>query len=871
MKPQDNLYNFCNTCISRAAASARRNDVPMARAQLFEALDTLKILDSAEKSPERQSFYRAKALDLLDLATLLRTQGCSAEVLDIFADYAGQGFMEAPIRGISAELSEPDETIPDLSVADMDLPPVEQLIPQNPSQPAAPSEPAEQQPSAPVQPVSPAEPAAPPVSQEPVQPPVQPQPVQPEPPQSNAQGNAPQGAGSEPPANADNRDNAGHAPSQPNSPFGSYDASGVAMRPQRLKDFFGQPQAVNALKDPINKARLSGTALPHVLLFGSHGLGKTTLAKIIANEMGAGFVEINNARTLTAESAIKILSELKEGDVVFIDEVHNVQEHVASGVLYSAMEDFRVSLVQGKGKFTKTVVKELPHFTLIGATTEAGKLARPFHDRFRISCRLHPYSDEVLANIAENSFNKLGVSTTHDVAMDIARRSRSTPRIVNSYVSRIADKAIVRAAEQKGIVGKGSLDSIDKIRALNVVVTPELAREYFDESGVDSIGLRDGDRMLLNTIIKMFNGGPVGQENLAKALNESVNVISEEYESYLIKLGFINVLPSGRIAMPKAYRHLKLPVPQNVLNFEVEQNDLQSNVKQDKPVQPNGPQPPAQPPVAPQQDAPVRDAPHKQPQQDAPYDPAEYDVTLNNDHPERKSKVDMLLCMDGAQIVPDETLDERFPDLERTYESAAKNISTVHWHVGNRTRELYCDSKLERRFIAYISSCGYVKDIKTQCLTLEYQKVDGASSKQYYPDFFLLTSDGRVVIVEMKNITSMSNHLNMAKYSALERYARSHGYGYAEVGKDERNKCYMSVEQLRSRPVNTKLAEAIERTMASRQDGQGGYFDQADYDAFVAETKCDPLDVHTLLLNSKELKNVDRTGGLRIVRRDIDG
>lgn len=829
--PQQELYDFCTRRIQNAAKHALQKDLSTARTQLFDALDALKVLCNAEKNPDARAFYEAKAGDLLELVILLRTEGLSPSAVDRCTELAGADYM-------------------------------------SPSAPQAPNAQVNSQKDVPPQFTGGAYPSA---------------------------DNPSRGFGADvtktPPKKEeepkdifisdipfDDKNSGIYAPADGSLPSSDvpngqkfYDASGTAMRPQKLSDFLGQPQAVVALRDPIDKARLSGTALQHVLLFGSHGLGKTTLAKIIANEMGAGFVEINNAGTITAEAAIHILSGLKEGDVLFIDEVHNIPEQVASGVFYPAMEDFCVNYVSGKGKFTKTVTLKLPRFTVIGATTEAGKLAPPFKDRFLIHCHLSPYPEEVLANIALNSFRKLGVSASYEVALEIAVRSRSTPRIVNSYVSRIADKAIVLAASQKGITGKGSLSSVDKIRSLGVQVTKDLVLQYFKENGIDRLGLRNGDRELLKVLIQKFNGGPAGQENLAKALNESVNVVSAEYESYLIKIGFINVLSRGRIAMPAAYRYLGLKVPDHILSYVSADDD---NDGDNKPSaaggQADNPAPVEDNPVPPEEAdlTPPEEIDLTPPAEEEP----EYNITVEDGNPERREKIDGLINMSGAEVVPDETLDARFPDLERSYESAAKNISSVNWSCGSQKRNLYCDSKLERRFIAYLSSCGYIKDIKTQCLALEYQN-DSGSSKLYYPDFFLLTYDGKVAIVEMKNISSMSYHLNMAKYEALKTYALENGYGYAEIGKDEKNNCYVSAEELASRPVNQSLKEHILSVISEREGEEGGgYFGKDDFAVYLsANPGCDPLDVHILLLQSGELKNVDRSGeNLKIVKRETN-
>ncbi len=608
----------------------------------------------------------------------------------------------------------------------------------------------------------------------------------------------------------------------------NYDTIGVAMRPQRLKDYFGQDQAVAILSDAIKKARLSGSAIPHILLFGSQGLGKTTLAKIIANEMNVNFFEISNTKNLTDETLIEILKKLKDRDIVFIDEIHNLPSAVIEGILYSAMEDFTVKYVQGKGKFAKTISLDLPNFTLIGATTEAGKLLKPFKDRFGLECRLVPYTDSILASIAMNSFSKLGMHITYENAMLIAKRSRSTPRLTNRFVARIADKAIVKKAEELHIEENGSLSKLENIINLNINVEKDIIETYFEENGIDGLGLNSGDREILKILIEKFNGGPTGQEIIAKAMNESVNVISEQYENYLVRLGFINITPKGRVVMPKAYQYLNVPMS--------EQKKTSKELETTKP---------------------------KLEKKETFTKKNEFVITFNNKNPERLSKVQQLMQMEFSKPFSNVDLDTLFPDVDRTYESAAKNISTIIWENGSKKRELYCDSKLERRFISYISSCGFIKDIKTQCVLLEYssEKMD---HKTYYPDFVLQTQDDKIIIVEMKNVTSMSYHLNIDKYNALKKYAAENDYGYAEIGKiEEPYPRYISFEEIKNLEQNQTLKDYINNVILLKKE-----FTQEELNTFKTNNKdLNDLAIHTIILNDSTLSNYDKTGTNILIKR----
>ena len=549
--PAQTLYNYCNVSFAKARDAARMEDKVNARKYLFEVLNALQVLYNAEFVEDRRNFYESKANEIYEIARDIRIEGFSSRIHQLFRDkdeYAT--YMEAP----AAMKGEPLTKKPPNTVTDY-----MEKIKNSVSLDDEPLFTLEETEKKPVDSVESLEPEI--VVKE--EPPKQEEEHMEEFPMLNLP--------EVPKESEDDKEELSEETQKQSTPT-RYEAGGAAMRPQGLKDYLGQPQAVAVLADAIKKIRLSGGALPHILLYGSQGLGKTTLAKILANEMQTEFIEISNARALTVDGLTQMLLKLQEGDIVFIDEIHNVQPAIAEGVLYSAMEDFSLRYVQGKqNKF-----KELPKFTLVGATTEAGKLLKPFKDRFGLDCRLVPYTNDILASIAINSFSKMGMSISQELAMELAKRARNTPRIVNRFASRIADKALVKTAEERGITEKGALSNLEKIRALDIWVSADVIEQYFHENGIDEYGLTDGDRALLKVLIETFNGGPAGQENLAKAMNESVNVISQHYENYLLKLGFINVIPKGRVAMPKAYRYLGLSVPEHIKEYDTSSSEAET-------------------------------------------------------------------------------------------------------------------------------------------------------------------------------------------------------------------------------------------------------------------------------------------------------
>ena len=311
------------------------------------------------------------------------------------------------------------------------------------------------------------------------------------------------------------------------------------LRPQKLDQYIGQEKAKNNLKIFIEAAKNRNEPLDHVLLYGPPGLGKTTLSTIIANEMGVNIKVTSGPAIEKPGEMAAILNNLSENDILFIDEIHRLNRQVEE-VLYPAMEDYSIDIMIGKGQAARSIRLDLPKFTLIGATTRAGMLTNPLRDRFGVICKLDYYTVDELAQISMRSANLLEAEINLNGATEIARRSRGTPRIANRLLKRVRDYAQVRADGN---------------------ITDDVANKALELLGVDSLGLDYVDEKLLMTIIQKFRGGPVGLDTLAASIGEDRNTIEDVYEPYLLQLGFINRAPRGRIAMPLAYEHLKMPYP----------------------------------------------------------------------------------------------------------------------------------------------------------------------------------------------------------------------------------------------------------------------------------------------------------------------
>ena len=310
-----------------------------------------------------------------------------------------------------------------------------------------------------------------------------------------------------------------------------------SLRPQCLEDYIGQAKAKENLKVYIEAAKGRGASLDHVLFYGPPGLGKTTLAGIIANEMGVHMKITSGPAIAKPGEMAAILSNLAEGDVLFVDEIHRLNRQVEE-VLYPAMEDYAIDIMIGKGATARSIRLDLPKFTLVGATTRAGLLSAPLRDRFGVMHHLEFYTVDELKTIILHSAVKLGVDIDEDGAYELARRSRGTPRLANRLLRRVRDFAQVKYD------GK---------------ITKKVADFALDLLEVDKMGLDNSDRRLLYTIIEKFSGGPVGLDTLAAAIGEDAGTIEDVYEPYLVMNGFINRTPKGRVVTPYCYKHFGLP------------------------------------------------------------------------------------------------------------------------------------------------------------------------------------------------------------------------------------------------------------------------------------------------------------------------
>ena len=314
------------------------------------------------------------------------------------------------------------------------------------------------------------------------------------------------------------------------------------LRPTTLAEYIGQDKVKENLAIYIEAAKRREGALDHVLLYGPPGLGKTTLSAIIAREMGVNLRVTTGPAIERPGDLAAILTNLSPGDVLFIDEIHRLSRAVEE-ILYPALEDHAIDIIVGKGPAARSLRVDLPEFTLVGATTRAGQLSAPLRDRFGIVQRLELYTPEQLADIIRRSAQILDIPCTLDGAMELAKRSRGTPRIANRFLKRVRDFA--------DVLGNGE-------------ITEEIARKSLDRLEVDHLGLDSNDRRMLDMIIKGYSGGPVGLDTLAAALGEEAVTLEDVCEPFLMQLGFLSRTPRGRCATALAYKHMGYPVPQNM-------------------------------------------------------------------------------------------------------------------------------------------------------------------------------------------------------------------------------------------------------------------------------------------------------------------
>ncbi|MBQ7599717.1 MAG: Holliday junction branch migration DNA helicase RuvB [Clostridia bacterium] len=327
----------------------------------------------------------------------------------------------------------------------------------------------------------------------------------------------------------------------------------ISLRPRTLDEYVGQSKAKDNLRILINAAKLRGEGIEHVLLYGPPGLGKTTLATIIASEMGVNMRITSGPAIDKSGDLVALLSNLGEGDVLFIDEIHRMSRNIEE-ILYPAMEDFEVDIMIGKGPSAKSIRLPLAHFTLIGATTRAGQLSRPLRDRFGVQMRLDMYTPEELSTIVKRSASILDVPIASEAASEIASRSRGTPRIANRLLKRVRDYAQVE--------GNGKVDL-------------KITKEALKRLDIDNLGLDSTDKKMMETIIKYYGGGPVGLEALAATIGEESITLEDVCEPYLLQIGFLARTARGRIVTPEGYAHLGYPYPQKFASSQGSQMSME--------------------------------------------------------------------------------------------------------------------------------------------------------------------------------------------------------------------------------------------------------------------------------------------------------
>lgn len=325
--------------------------------------------------------------------------------------------------------------------------------------------------------------------------------------------------------------------------------SEMTLRPQKLEDYIGQKKATDNLKIFIEAAKLRKEPLDHVLFYGPPGLGKTTLAGIISNEMGVDIRITSGPAIERAGDLAAILTNLNENDVLFIDEIHRLNRSVEE-VLYSAMEDFALDIIIGKGPSARSIRLDIAKFTLIGATTRAGSLSAPLRDRFGVSCKFEMYTTEELKKIIGRSAELLGVTADEQSMEEMAKRSRGTPRVANRMLKRVRDFSQVKG---------------------NGVIDIDITQKALDALGVDHMGLESLDREILRTIIERFKGGPVGIDTIAASIGEERVTIEDVYEPYLIQAGFLHRTQKGRVVSAQAYKHLGIPYDEEKVNSSVKE------------------------------------------------------------------------------------------------------------------------------------------------------------------------------------------------------------------------------------------------------------------------------------------------------------